>query len=236
MALLVLPNTFGAAAANMAIDAALLATVPKNTALLRHYGWIEPSITFGYTQAWADVQASFPDELRLCRRMTGGGIVDHRNDWTYALILQASLAAAQLQAPVIYEHVHSSLAAALEAQSIASQFAPCPRHCQQQSPSEPAHCFTQPVANDVLTPSGRKIAGAAMKRSRSGLLIQGSVDRTALPDNFDSAAFAQAFSRHLSARLDIPAGQCDDLRPLFDGKRIQQERTRYESCEWQQRR
>ena len=50
-----LPNAFGDAATNMAIDAALLADMPVGLAAFRHYGWQEPAATFGYTQQYHKV-------------------------------------------------------------------------------------------------------------------------------------------------------------------------------------
>ena len=47
-----LPNAFGDAVTNMAIDAALLANMPVGFAAFRHYGWQEPAATFGYTQQY----------------------------------------------------------------------------------------------------------------------------------------------------------------------------------------
>jgi len=68
-----LPNAFGDAATNMAIDAALLDTLPERTVAFRHYGWTEPCRTFGYSQRHGEVAAHTPDGVTLCRRMTGGG-------------------------------------------------------------------------------------------------------------------------------------------------------------------
>lgn len=104
--LIQLPNAFGNAATNMAIDSALLSALPQGIALFRHYGWSEPAITFGYTQHFQAVQRTAPPGLALCRRTTGGGIVDHRNDWTYALIIQNALPAAKLPATEFYEKLH----------------------------------------------------------------------------------------------------------------------------------
>ena len=107
-----LPNTFGDAVTNMAIDAALLANMPVGFAAFRHYGWREPAVTFGYTQEHHKVVSELesgnaPIELAqtsatLTRRMTGGGIVDHRNDWTYALILNSFVSAASTPAYDLY--------------------------------------------------------------------------------------------------------------------------------------
>ena len=239
MPLIILPNAFGDAATNMALDAALLYTLPKGIATFRHYGWTEPAITFGYTQRIAAVQTTFPEDLRLCRRLTGGGIVDHRNDWTYALALQTDLPAAHTPATELYATIHNCIQRALEKQLIQSQLAPCPRACGKRPAKEsagPEQCFVQPTANDVIHPNGTKIAGAAMKRTREGLLVQGSIDRGALPEDFDFNSFVETFQHVLSGELAIPIGATADLRTLFDSRRIQQERERFESAAWLNRR
>lgn len=224
----------------MAIDASLLYTLPTGIASFRHYGWTEPAITFGYTQRFAEVQATFPnDDLRLCRRLTGGGMVDHRNDWTYALAIQSDLAAAQMPAKDLYARLHRSIQTALESQQIESQLAPCPRACgqlPQPKRSSPDQCFVQPTTDDVLRPDGVKIAGAALKRAREGLLIQGSINKDALPDAFDFNAFANSFQQNIAHALELPIGTTEDLRTLFDSPRIQQERIRFESDAWQTKR
>lgn len=71
-----------------------------------------------------------------------------------------------------------------------------------------------------------------MKRAREGLLVQGSIDRGALPDSFDFNTFSDAFQQALSRELAIPIGTTEDLRTLFDSPRIQEERQRFESHEW----
>src|SRR5690606_26855586 len=84
----ILPNRSDSAAANMATDFLLLQRYPASGhARFRHYGWHRPAVTFGYSQKFAWVR----DQLRtlhdndsdvasveLCRRPTGGGLVDHR--------------------------------------------------------------------------------------------------------------------------------------------------------------
>ena len=238
MPLILLPNAFGDAATNMAVDASLLYTLPTGIAAFRHYGWTEPAITFGYTQRIADVQGAFPGDLRLCRRLTGGGIVDHRNDWTYALALQTDLPAAHAPATELYATIHNCIREALAAQSIQSRLAPCPRHCSELPAAQngPDQCFVMPTANDVIHANGTKIAGAAMKRAREGLLIQGSIDRGTLPENFKYNEFAETFQQAIARELDIPIGITEDLRTLFDSPRIQAERQRFTGDAWQNKR
>ena len=237
MPLIVLPDTAHDAATNMAIDASLLNSAPKKSAVFRHYNWTEPTITFGYTQRINEIRTVAPDNLRLCRRITGGGIVDHRNDWTYALILQFHLKAAQIPATELYKMIHHCIQQALATQSIKTQLAPCPRACGQtpaKPPTGPSQCFVLPAANDVLHPDGKKIAGAAMKRTRQGLLIQGSINRSALPETFDYKELSNTLPERIADRLNLNLSKDTDHLP--DQQHIQQERQRFESADWTNKR
>ncbi|MEC8649924.1 MAG: hypothetical protein VXX82_03240 [Verrucomicrobiota bacterium] len=236
MPLLKLPNSIANASTNMAIDAALLKTVPATVALFRHYAWSEPTITFGYTQKWEQVHTQFLSSLIFCRRITAGGIVDHRNDWTYSLILGNSLDAFLEKSSVVYFTLHNCILAELTKQKVQGVLASCPRHCSDTEIPQIAICFQQVVANDVIAKNGQKIAGAAIKRSRQGLLVQGSIDRQTLPNDFDFNIFSQGLVDELSHALDIPVGHSDDLRGLFNITLIEQERVRFESTGWLKRR
>jgi len=239
MMLVTLPNAYGDAATNMAIDAALLRTVPKQIALFRHYGWTEPTVTFGYSQSYAEVQTLMSKENTLCRRLSGGGIVDHRNDWTYSLVLHSGIDAARENSSKLYGQIHQAIASSLKNLSINTQLAPCPRKCNQPllKSQGPQQCFIQPVVNDVLTNDGaEKIAGAAMKRNRNGLLIQGSINRSTLPDNFDFETFKKYYVQRLSEIFNIPQKKPEDLRRFFDSDAISAERQRFKSIAWNRKR
>ncbi len=238
--LISLPNAFGDAATNMAIDASLLATLPAGISVFRHYGWIEPAVTFGYTQKHNEVCKTVNNAtLNLCRRITGGGIVDHRNDWTYALILQSEIKAAHTPANALYTVIHRAIQETLSKQHVQTQLAPCPNVCGKPTKrhSEAAsQCFVTPAASDVLLPTGQKVAGAAMKRTKNGLLIQGSIDKDSLPDNFEYERFQSLLIEKLSSSLGITVGSIEDLRTLFNSDHIQEERQRFESETWLKKR
>lgn len=237
--LIALPNAFGDAAQNMAIDAALLANPPPETALFRHYGWTEPAITFGYTQKWEAVKNLFPNTLQLCRRMTGGGIVDHRNDWTYSILLSRTLTAGNTQPTQLYLELHRSIMEILQQAGISCRLAPCPRNCDSANPppeSSASQCFIEASANDVLRPDGAKIAGAALKRTRDALLIQGSILRESLPDAFDYPRFQTNLLTRLSEVWQLSITELDDLRPFFKSELITQEKARFSDPEWLKKR
>lgn len=237
MSLIILPESTHDPATNMAIDAALLDSVPEKSAVFRHYGWTEPAITFGYTQRIQEVRTVVPEGAHLCRRLTGGGIVDHRNDWTYALILHSQLETAQVLATELYEKIHQCIQQALAKQVITTRLAPCPRACDQipsPKPTAPSQCFVQPTANDILHPDGRKIAGAAMKRTRQGLLIQGSIDRSTLPDTFGEQSFSNTLQELLAKLLHLNLS--GDHKRLPEQRWVQKRHQQFESSNWTNRR
>ncbi len=71
------------AAENMAVDEVLLCTA--DYPVFRSYGWIRPSVSFGYFIPWKEVVSQYA-ERDLVRRWTGGGIVEHGEDFTYSLV------------------------------------------------------------------------------------------------------------------------------------------------------
>lgn len=236
MSLVVLPTSSNDSAADMAIDMTLLRSVPPGSAMFRHYTWTKPTLTFGYTQRIKEVQAIVPKTVNLCRRPTGGGIVDHRCDWTYTLILNHELKAASLAAIDLYEKLHQSIQKALAKQSVDTQLAPCPRACGDTKPAKPSmvdQCFVHPVANDVLNSDGNKIAGAAMKRTRQGILIQGSIDRTALPKDLNYENFSQTLVTSLADVLELGVLKEDNLP---DYESIQKDYERFIDSTWTNKR
>lgn len=164
----------GSAAFNMALDEALLEAMPRlQRPVLRFYGWTEPAASFGYFQKYADVERMTP--LRpLVRRPTGGGIVPHEADWTYSLVFPARHEWHGLQAVESYRRVHVWVQAAFARLDAPTELAPRARK------AEPGQCFAGWEKSDLLW-RGKKIAGAAQRRTRSGLLIQGSVQPPPLP-------------------------------------------------------
>jgi lipoate-protein ligase A len=172
-----------APAENMAWDEALLeAALRLGRPLLRFYGWAEPAATFGYFQRFSDVQRV--TRLRpLIRRPTGGGVVPHDSDWTYSLVFPSGHPWHQLKAVDSYRRVHAWIQAAFARAGLATDLASCSRR------EVPGQCFLGAEQFDVLW-QGRKIAGAAQRRTREGLLIQGSIQP---PAGSSRGEFEQAF-------------------------------------------
>ena len=153
---------------NMALDEALLEAMPRlQHPVLRSYGWTEPAASFGYFQKYADVEHT--TMLRpLVRRPTAGGIVPHDADWTYSMTFPTTLEWYGLRAEESYRRVHEWVREALARSGFKTELAP------EAKKSAPGHCFVGHEKSDVLW-HGKKIAGAAQRRNKQGLLIQGSI-------------------------------------------------------------
>ncbi|CAN5357362.1 lipoate--protein ligase family protein [soil metagenome] len=197
----------GSGAWNMAMDEALLrsAQIP----ILRCYRWGRPTLSIGYFTAIAEVRAhgsagggagdeadGAPD---IVRRLTGGGVVDHAADFAFSLVVPRMWWRGWERNPgASYARIHEALAGALHAEGIAARLAGGGGGGAAALGSAVAagRCFDAPVASDVLI-GDLKIAGGAQKRTRHGLLHQGSIQ---LPGGRrPGAGFASALGSRLAA-------------------------------------
>jgi lipoate-protein ligase A len=192
-----LDNSAHSAAMNMAIDEALLeqAVVPS----IRFYRWQSPALSFGYFGKFSDI-ASYAGKRALVRRWTGGGIVFHGDDLTYSIVIPASAAAFGESSISIYEKIHCALADVLNGIGEGAELVGSAR-CADRTPqrSVPTNsCFANPVRADVMI-DGRKIAGAAQRRTRKGLLHQGSIQGIDAVNGL-ADRFARALSTNCTER------------------------------------
>jgi lipoyl(octanoyl) transferase len=179
------------AAMNMAIDEAVLETAAVPT--IRFYRWRSSALSFGYFGKFSDV-AIYAAERDLVRRWTGGGIVLHGHDLTYSIVIPASDPAFAESSLAIYEKIHRALAEALNGSCGRAELVGSAR-CADQTPQRGVptnNCFANPVRADVMM-DGRKIAGAAQRRTHRGLLQQGSIQGITIKTDL-AQKFAQALS------------------------------------------
>ena len=167
----------------MALDEALLDGAPElGRPVLRFYGWLEEAASFGYAQKYAEIR-QWTMLRPLVRRPTGGGLVPHDADWTYSVVIPPRHPWHRLKAVESYRRIHEWIRDAFASINVATTLA---TSSQKETPGQ---CFVGAVEFDVLW-HGRKIAGAAQRRTRTGLLIQGSVQPPPIPlarENWQSA-------------------------------------------------
>jgi len=181
------------AARNMAIDEALMERAMNLPGpLLRLYEWKEEAVSFGYTQKFERVPQGIKD---LVRRPTGGGIVYHKHHFTYTVILPPNHWIVKDTKPVeSYAWLNRCVQDALKTLSLESSLA------EQEIPKSVDRagmvCFVTPTRYDLLS-EDKKIAGSAQRRTKLGMLHQGSIEcegyeflnakslREALPQGFE---------------------------------------------------
>jgi lipoate-protein ligase A len=185
------------AAMNMAIDEALLESAAAPS--IRFYRWESPALSFGYFGKYADV-AEYAGQRALMRRWTGGGTVFHGDDLTYSIIIPAHEVAFSESSTSIYGAIHAALRNALVANGERAELAPTASIFDAGAAiiDRGYNCFANPVRADVML-NGRKVAGAAQRRTRRGLLQQGSIQYVDLGNDL-SERFAQALSANCRER------------------------------------
>ena len=189
-------------ALNMALDEVLLDGL-RTRALLRIYRWANPAVSFGCFGRLGEVTARWPDREAV-RRWTGGGIVEHSDDLTFSLMVPRELALFGLPVAESYRFIHCAVASALSK-------AGCARaSLQVDATGEKAlasgACFENPVMHDLML-AGQKVAGGAQRRTRRGLLHQGSIREVTLAESVSpdwqravAAALPPAFGVHADQR------------------------------------
>ena len=195
------------AAINMAIDEALLEAAQAPS--IRFYRWGSPALSFGYFGRFADV-AAYAGERDLVRRWTGGGIVFHGEDLTYSIVIPATDPRFHESAASIYEKLHRALRRALLQQGQSATVAGAADAGNARAGRTAAsdrgynHCFSNPVRADVML-NGRKIAGAAQRRTARGLLQQGSIQHVdvgnGLPQRFAAASAGRCETREIDRSI-----------------------------------
>ena len=202
-------------ARNMAVDEALLREIREP--VLRIYGWDVPAVSLGYFQ----VATLVPEGRPFVRRYTGGGLVDHAHDVTYTVVLPRAHPWMQLSAPASYEQIHLGVQAALAACGVASELTPT------ASTAESEACFQKPVRFDIVA-ADAKLSGAAQRRTREGLLHQGSI---LLPEPVRNGDLRRIFARAFARRLELEM-KPGNLTELEEARATLLDRDRYSTDSW----
>jgi lipoate---protein ligase len=167
-----------AADAVMAKDARLLSQLDRASAPILHfYEWKRPSVTYGY---FTDPSRHLQEEALLrhgvdaAKRPTGGGVIFHLTDLAFSVLLPASHSLFSLNTLANYAAINRLVAeAVIRFTEGTHQIALADNlKCEKQVCSP--FCMAQPTVYDLLI-EGRKVGGAAQRRTQNGLLHQGSI-------------------------------------------------------------
>ncbi len=161
---------------NMARDEALMTLVGEGDSppTLRLYQWIEPTISLGYFQHFADYRALPPPAggLPVVRRLTGGGAILHDLELTYSITLPTGHPLLARGPSRLYESAHDVVIAVLA--ELGLRTGRGGTSDDSGAAKGPFFCFQRRHCYDVLL-GDEKIAGSAQRRTKSAVLQHGSI-------------------------------------------------------------
>ncbi|MBN2409681.1 MAG: lipoate--protein ligase family protein [Candidatus Aminicenantes bacterium] len=163
------PGTF-----NMAVDEHLFRQTGRDSrTFVRFYRWERPTVSLGYSQrvdAVVDVDSCRRHGVDIVRRITGGKLVLHWREITYAVASSdTEIFSDSLQES--YRRISSGLILGLEKMGLRARLAGPPPSSYSKGNMP---CFAYP-ARDEIELDGRKIVGSAQKRIGGRFLQHGSI-------------------------------------------------------------
>lgn len=176
----------GAASAikNMEIDIELLKEAQPSP-VLHLYDWERPSATYGYfiePEKYLRPQAF--EKMQLAQRPTGGGIIFHVYDFAFSIIIPSIHPAYSVNTLENYAYVNSIVIKTIE-KFFGKMVEP------KLLPQEPVakdipsrhFCMAKPTKYDVMI-DGKKVGGAAQRRTKTAFLHQGTISLAIPDENF----------------------------------------------------
>ncbi len=217
------------AAMNMAVDETLLLTAAeRGVPVLRFYAWeCERVVSIGYVQRADAVPAGY----QFVRRPTGGGVVHHDFDFTYSVAVPNGHWLTGLDRTMSYDWINRSVQEGLRSLRVAAALAD--QEIGGQVDRGTMVCFANPTRYDLLL-DGRKIAGSAQRRTREGILHQGSLHfggPLPVPRDCLADALAAGFATTLNLVLEP---FCPDETMLAFAEELAREK--YAAADWNHRR
>lgn len=228
----VLPRESCTAVANMANNCLLLEHYPHPERIrYRPFAWSEWAYTFGVSQKWDIYRQVVPHHVPLVRRCTGGGLVSHLEDWTFAIVIPAAHPLFKADTNEAYSVVHQAMQECLHRQKLPVELVPHPE--TPRAFKSPDQCEHHAEPHDlVLKSDGRKVAGAAQRRTKHGLLLEGYISRPLLA-GCNWIQFEEEFPVALGKALNSPPVAV--ASPIYDQADHEGTWAKFNSAAWNQR-
>lgn len=164
---------------NMRFDAELLEKADRfSNPILHFYEWSEDSATYGYftdPSKFLNLAQTAKLSLQLARRPTGGGIVFHIWDMAFSVLVPASCPEFSMNTLENYGFVNNAVLSAVKEFLDDRPPLELTRDDYPSLDSQCSHfCMAKPTKYDVMW-EGKKVAGAAQRKTRNGFLHQGTI-------------------------------------------------------------
>ncbi len=166
-------------ASNMAIDEALLESFDplRSNPVFRLYGWHPPALSFGRFQDPAevlDLERCRAEGVPVVRRITGGGVIYHADELTYAIVCAPRHLPAGSTVKESFRFLTGFLLDFYRELGLPALFAVDAQEDAQRLGGRTPFCFAGRESYDILI-GGRKIGGNAQRRVRNAVFQHGSI-------------------------------------------------------------
>jgi lipoate-protein ligase A len=146
--------------------------------ILHLYEWEGPSVTYGHfldPVEFFSLQGVEKEGITLAKRSTGGGIIFHLWDLAFSVLVPATHHGYSQNTLENYAYINEAVLAAVEEfLQIKKGAELTPRDGELMGSGSQHFCMAKPTKYDVMV-GGKKVAGAAQRRTKAGFLHQGSI-------------------------------------------------------------
>lgn len=165
------------AALNMQRDVARLTDLADQPeGVLNFYKWSHPSATYGHfirPSEWLDLDVAKRYGLNLGRRPTGGGIIFHTSDLAFSVLIPVGHPLHETDPLRSYHRINQIVLEAVT-DYIGTTPSLLPVDSVPITAASRHFCMAKPTIYDIML-EGRKIGGAAQRRTKAGILHQASL-------------------------------------------------------------
>lgn len=174
------------ASENMAIDEALLMDLENETRPILHlYDWENDAATFGHfidPAKFLNLEGVAKRAVDLAKRPTGGGIIFHHCDLAFSVLLPAVHEAFSTNPLDNYMFVNNRVIWAIR-QIFDLTMELLPEEPENLDELSTSFCMAKSTKYDVMI-EGKKVGGAAQRKTRHGFLHQGSISLGLPPEEY----------------------------------------------------
>jgi lipoate-protein ligase A len=146
--------------------------------ILHLYEWKGPSVTYGHfidPAKFFSFEGLAQEEIVPARRPTGGGIIFHLWDFAFSVLIPSSHPSFSQNTLENYAYVNGAVLDAVEEFLQNKEGAELTLQDGDLNGKGSEHfCMAKPTKYDVMI-RGKKVAGAAQRKTKEGLLHQGSI-------------------------------------------------------------
>ncbi len=160
---------------NMAIDEALLKRYDPAGGLpvLRIYGWKPQAFSIGYSQnpqTELDLDKCRAERIDFVRRITGGGVIFHKNELTYSIVCSKEDLGLSTFSKEAYRILCSFIVRTYQNLGLQAEYS----LQETVRRSKSWFCFTERERYDIVI-NGKKIGGNAQRRKKGIIFQHGSI-------------------------------------------------------------